>query len=172
VVVQYQNYIFYWLNYILSSEPPISFIIILYCLLFKLIFNVVPACSCKKFCTEEVGLCHLCVPTVALQLSGVGISPTVIGNICMSVLFMLHHWENLGKFKMLSLHSNARTSRGVKLLDNKHILIYCVWCQLVTQFSIANSNKEISKVCRIIYECFVELHSVTNKLYTFLSIRW
>jgi hypothetical protein len=72
----------------------IIIIIILYCLLFGLIFNVIPVCSCKKFRTEEVSLCLLCVPRAALQLSGVGVSPTTIGNICMSVLFMLHHREN------------------------------------------------------------------------------
>jgi hypothetical protein len=68
-------------------------------------------------------VCVLRVLTAAVLLS-VGFSPSVIGNMCMSFLSMLHHRETL--LKILSLHSNTGNTGRVKALNNKHILIYCI----------------------------------------------
>jgi hypothetical protein len=38
---------------------------------------------------------------------------------------------------------------------------------LVTQFSVANGNKENSQVCRTVYESFIRFLSITKTLYKF-----
>jgi hypothetical protein len=56
-------------------------------------------------------------------------------------------------------HSNTRTAKGAEGFDNKHFLICLIQRHLVTQFSVANDNRQIFRVCRTIYESYIELRS-------------
>jgi hypothetical protein len=57
--------------------------------------------------------------------------------------------RNIKFSALLSLHSYKRTTRNVEGFDNKHFLINHTRYYLVTPFSVANSNKQISQVCRM-----------------------
>jgi hypothetical protein len=57
--------------------------------------------------------------------------------------------------KILSLQSNTRATRTVKGSDSKHFLIRRIQRRLVTQFSIANDNKQIYQQCRTLPGSFM-----------------
>jgi hypothetical protein len=72
---------------------------------------------------------------------------------------------------IFSLQSNARYIRKLNGFDNKHFLIHRTRCHLVIQFSVANGSKQITQVCRAIFESFVQLRSITKNVYKFKRVR-
>jgi hypothetical protein len=70
--------------------------------------------------------------------------------------------------KWTEQHKNHQKRNG---FDIKNFLIHRIWCHLVTQYSAANGNKQISWAHRMMYERFTELCLMTRKLYKFQSVK-